>query len=355
MTRLGISLPILQAPMAGANGVGMAAAVSSAGGLGALPCGMLNPQGVLEQVGDLRSQTNGAINLNFFCHVAPTEEDAAQRRWRAALAPYYKELGIPGDTVVQAPARLPFDENMCRVVEQAQPQVVSFHFGLPEAGLLARVKATGAVVLSSATTVREARWLEKHGCDVIVAQGCEAGGHRGMFLEADVGTQIGTMALVPQVVDAVQCPVVAAGGISDSRGIVAALALGADAVQIGTAYLLTPQSLVSPLHRRALEQAEENFTALTNLFSGRAARGLTNRLMQDLGPLADQVSAFPNAGTALAPLKAAAEAQGKADFSSLWSGQNNHGLQAVDAGELTRTWAADALGLMNQMAPKAGD
>ncbi|MEM9621034.1 MAG: nitronate monooxygenase [Pseudomonadota bacterium] len=336
LARFGIRVPILQAPMAGASGVAMAAAVAAAGGLGALPCAMLTPDQLREQVNELAGLSDQPLNLNFFCHEPAPENAERMAAWRTRLSDYYEAWQIPLDTVAPAAARSPFDAAMCEVVEDIKPAVVSFHFGLPDTRLLQRVQDAGCQVLSSATTVAEARWLEAQGCDVIIAQGVEAGGHRGMFLSQDLTTQSGTMALLPQIVDAVQVPVIAAGGIADARGILAAFALGASAVQLGTCYLLTPQSLISPLHRQALTDAEHNHTALTNLFSGRPARGLMNRLMVELGPMSTDVSPFPTGGAPLAPLKAKAEAAGRADFSSLWSGQNNRGLQTVDAEQLTR-------------------
>ena len=246
--------------------------------------------------------------------------------------------------------RAPFDDAMCATIEALEPAVVSFHFGLPTHALLERVKAVGCCVLSTATTVEEARWLEQRGCDAIIAQGLEAGGHRGMFLSEAITSQVGTLALVPQVVDAVEVPVIAAGGIADGRGIAAAFALGAAGVQIGTAYLFTPQSLISPLHRAALNAAREDQTALTNVFSGRPARGLVNRIVRELGPISDAAPPFPTAGNALAPLKAKAEAAGNADFSSLWSGQAASLGREMEADELTRKLAADALRRLGALA-----
>lgn len=339
---LGIELPIIQAPMAGANGSAMAIAVAEAGGLGSLPCAMLDVDKVRAEIGVIRQQTAKPLNVNFFCHrpAAPDPERAAA--WKARLAPYYRELGL--DEAAEAPAvnRAPFDAAMCDIVEDLKPEVVSFHFGLPERPLLERVKATGAVVLSSATTVEEARWLEDHGCDAIIAQGYEAGGHRGMFLTDDIAGQAGTFALVPQVVDAVKVPVIATGGIADGRGVAAAFALGAAAAQVGTAYLFTPEALISGLHRAALHDARDDGTTLTNVFSGRPARGLMNRVMREAGPMSDSAPAFPTAGGALAPLKAKAEAAGSSDFSSLWSGQAAALARETGAGELTRRLAEDA-------------
>ncbi|MDB5986361.1 MAG: 2-nitropropane dioxygenase [Nevskia sp.] len=340
---LGIELPIIQAPMAGANGTAMAIAVAQAGGLGSLPCAMLSVEQLRQQFASIRRATPKPINLNFFCHRAPTVDAAREAQWQQQLAPYYRELGIDADAPIASASRAPFDQRYCELVEELKPEVVSFHFGMPDAVLLDRVRASGAKVLSSATTVAEARWLEARGCDAVIAQGAEAGGHRGMFLSTDVATQIGTFALLPQIVDAVRVPVIASGGIADARGIVAAFALGAAAVQIGTAYLLTPEATISPVHRAALLQAQDDQTALTNLFSGRPARGIVNRLMREQGPISDKVPDFPLAGGALAPLRAKAEPAGSGDFMSLWSGQAARLAVAMPAGELTRKLAAEAL------------
>lgn len=316
---LQIDLPIIQAPMAGASGAEMAIAVARAGGLGSLPCAILSIEQAHAEIATFRAAGSWPLNLNFFCHAPPaldTERDAA---WKKALAPYYEELAITPDAALAAPTRTPFNESMCGLVEASRPEVVSFHFGLPDADLLNRVKATGAKVLSTATTVSEARWLETHGCDALIAQGAEAGGHRGMFLTRDITTQVGTLALVPQVVDAVSIPVIAAGGIADERGIVAAFALGAALVQIGTAYLFCPEATIDPLHRVALLRARDTDTALTNMMTGRPARAIMNRLMRELGPMSPAAPEFPLASSALAPLRSAARTP--EDFAQLWSGQ----------------------------------
>jgi nitronate monooxygenase len=339
---IGIELPVIQAPMAGANGSAMAIAASEAGGLGSLPCAMLDATKARAEIGVIRQRTTKPLNVNFFCHTPPKPDADRDAAWKARLAGYYTELGLDASAAASAVSRAPFDNAMCEIVEEHQPEVVSFHFGLPEQSLLSRVKASGCVVLSSATTVEEARWLEDHGCDAIIAQGYEAGGHRGMFLTDDIATQPGTFALVPQVVDAVKVPVIAAGGIADGRGIVAAFALGAAGAQIGTAYLFTPESLITDLHRAALRTARDNQTALTNVFSGRPSRGVMNRVMREVGPMSDLAPAFPTAGRALAPLKAKAEAAGSSDFSLLWAGQAASLGREIGAGDLTRQLAADA-------------
>src|SRR3954451_7758923 len=261
--------PIVLAPMAGVMDAELAMAVAEGGGLGSLPCAMLTAEKAREQVNIVRQRVSAPVNLNFFCHTPADAHAAREAGWRRRLAAYYGEYGLDPDAPVTAANRAPFDAAMCEVVEELKPEVVSFHFGLPEPGLLARVKATGAIVIGSATVVREAVWLEQNGADIIIAQGAEAGGHRGMFLTDKLAEQVGTFALVPQVVDAVDVPVIAAGGIADGRGIAAASALGASGVQIGTAYLRCPESTVSAPARAALAAADDESTVITNVMTGR--------------------------------------------------------------------------------------
>ena len=225
------------------------------------------------------------------------------------------------------------------MLSEFKPAVVSFHFGLPSSALIERVRAWGGKIISSATTVDEARWLEDHGVDAIIAQGVEAGGHRGIFLSDDLTTQAGTFALLPQMVKAVKVPVIAAGGIADAQGIKAAMALGAAGVQIGTAYMLCPEATTSAVHRAALKGLGARHTALTNLFTGRPARGIVNRVIREMGAINSSAPAFPLATAAIAPLRAKAEAQGSGDFSPLWSGQNASGCKEIPAAELTRELA----------------
>lgn len=342
----GIEVPIILAPMAGPGLSELAVSVSNAGGLGSLPCAMLNPDEARSEMQKVRTSANGPINLNFFCHTPPVFDESRETIWRERLRRYYEEFGIDPSAPVPISNRTPFDETFCALVEEAGPEVVSFHFGLPDAAFVRRVKATGAKMISSATTVREAIWLEEHGCDAIIAQGCEAGGHRGMFLSNDIATQPGTMALVPQVVDAVKVPVIAAGGITDARGIVAAFALGASAVQMGTAFLFCPEAKVSAPHRTALRGENNDETALTRLFTGRPARGIVNRVMREVGVMSDLAPAFPLAGGALMPLRAKAEPTGSGEFTPLWSGQAARLGREMPAGELVEKLAAEALALM---------
>ena len=337
---LGTALPIIQAPMAGAQNSALPIAVSNAGGLGSLPGAMLTPDGLREEIATIAAHTSKPYNVNFFCHAAPIPDADREARWRDMLAPYYRELGIDPQAIQPAPGRAPFDHAAADVLAQFKPPVVSFHFGLPPKELLDRVRQWRPTIISSATTVDEARWLEAQGVDAIIAQGVEAGGHRGMFLSDDLTTQAGTFALVPQIVRTVSVPVIAAGGIADAGGVVASLALGAAAVQVGTAYLLCPEATTTPLHRAALASPRSTHTALTNVFTGRPARGIVNRLIAELGPISPAAPAFPLAIAAVMPLRSKAESQGSDDFSALWSGQNAGGCKNIPAAELTRELAA---------------
>jgi nitronate monooxygenase len=335
--------PILLAPMAGAMDQELAIAAAQGGALPSIPCALIPVEKAREQVNILRQRVAVPINLNFFCHKPVAADPACETIWKARLAPYYKELGLDPAAPFAAANRAPFDEAMCALVEELKPEVASFHFGLPDAAMMKRVKAAGAIVLSSATTVKEAIWLEENGADVIIAQGAEAGGHRGMFLTENIAEQPGTFALVPQVVDAVKVPVIAAGGIADGRGIAAAFALGASGVQIGTAYLRCPESKIIAPARVALAQASDESTVITNVMTGRPARGVANRTMREVGPISSDAPHFPHAATAIGPLKAAAEKLGRVDFTNLWAGQAVRMGREMPAAELTRALAGSAL------------
>ncbi|GGK70275.1 NAD(P)H-dependent flavin oxidoreductase [Amphritea balenae] len=330
-----IELPIIQAPMAGVQDSALAIAVSNAGGLGSLPCAMLTPELLKKQLIILNQGTDKPVNLNFFCHSPPAPDVEREKGWGRALQPYYSEFSLDIDAIPAGAGRAPFSAAMADVIEPFRPKVVSFHFGLPDAALLDRVRSWGSKIISSATTVEEALWLEQQGVDAIIAQGLEAGGHRGIFLTTDMTTQAGTFALLPQVIAAVDLPVIAAGGIADATGVKAAMAMGAAGVQLGTAYLLCDEASTSNVHRAALTAVGAEHTALTNIFSGGPARGIVNRIMREQGPMSSDAPAFPLATTAIAPLRAAAEAQNNGDFSPLWSGQNNSGCKAIPAAELT--------------------
>ncbi|MET1027587.1 MAG: nitronate monooxygenase [Dongiaceae bacterium] len=348
---LQIEHPIILSPMAGFSTPQLVAAVCAAGGLGSISCATLPPDTVATTIQALRSLTTKPININFFCHVQAKADAAREQAWHVRLSPYYREFGVDPKL---SPPRIdlpPFGDAMCKIVEEAKPEVVSFQFGLPDPALIARIKAAGCRVMSSATTVEEAIWLEKHGADIIIAQGYEAGGHRAMFLAADLNAaltaQPGTLALVPQIADAVRVPVIAAGGIADGRGIAAAFALGAAGAQVGTAYLLCPEAGTPPLHRNALQKAGSDAagwdaTVLTNVFTGRPARALANRQARELGPIAEGLPDFPLPMGELAPLRAKAEQQGSSDFTPLWSGQALPRENAMPAEVLTRKLAAEA-------------
>jgi len=337
----GIEIPIIQAPMAGVQDSALAVAVSNAGGLGSLPCAMLSPEGLRKELSAIVAQTRKPYNVNFFCHAVPTPDADREAGWRAVLSPYFESFGINTSTIVVRPGRVPFSSEAADVLSEFKPPVVSFHFGLPSTDLLARVRSWGSKIISSATTVEEARWLEAQGVDAVIAQGLDAGGHRGMFLSDDLDTQGGTFALLPQILKAVEIPVIAAGGIADATGVAAAIRLGAGGVQIGTAYLLCPESTTSELHRAAIKSDSAQHTALTNIFTGRPARGIVNRIMNELGSICAAAPAFPLATSAIAPLRAKAESDGCSDFSPLWAGQNVSGCKEIPAADLTRELAAD--------------
>lgn len=346
----GIEHPIIQAPMAGPVLSDMVVAVANAGGLGSLPSAMLSHEQARDEMAKVRAGTTAPVNMNFFCHTPAVYDERREMAWREKLKPYYAELEIDPTAPIPASNRTPFDEALCGMIEELRPEIVSFHFGLPTAPLVARVRATGAKVISSATTVREAIWLEERGCDAIIAQGFEAGGHRGIFLSDHVDQQVGTMALVPQVVDAVGVPIIAAGGIADGRGIAAALALGASAAQIGTAYLFCPEAKLAAPHRAALKAAFDDETVLTRVFTGRPARGIVNRIVRDVGAMSDLPPQFPLAGGALMPLRGKSEPAGSGDFTPMWSGQAMRLGRELPAAELTRRLAEETQARLKTIA-----
>lgn len=333
-----IEHPLVLAPMAGFGTVELAASVCNAGGLGSIGCAMMKPEVAARTIQELRRATTKPINVNFFCHVQAGTDAFRELAWHERLKPYRRELGIDEGPQHRLDIA-PFGDAMCTVVERAKPEIVSFHFGLPKPPLLDRVKAAGCRVISSATTVAEACWLEAHGADAIIAQGCEAGGHRGMFLARDLdeaaASQPSTLTLVPQVVDAVRVPVIAAGGIADGRGIAAAFALAAAGIQLGTVFLLCPEAATPTLYREALRGARDDATVLTNVFTGRPARALVNRLARELSPNLDTLPEFPLPLGELALLREKAEREGSTDFTPLWSGQAAALANELPAGELT--------------------
>jgi nitronate monooxygenase len=334
----GARVPVVQAPMANFAGTELAIAAMDAGGVGSLPCAVLDAEAVIAQAATVRAAANGPLNLNFFCHMLGPEPD--ERAWRAALAPFYAGEGIAPPTTA-APLRRPFDAAMADAVGTVRPEIVSFHFGLPDEDLLDQVKATGALVFGCATNIAEARHLAERGCDAVIAQGFEAGGHAGHFLAGH--RPVGLIALVPQIVDAIHVPVIAAGGIADERGVAAAIALGAAAVQVGTAYLRTPEARPSAVHRRHLESATADDSVFTNVFTGGLARGLRNRAIDTIGPVNDAAPPFPYASAALAPLRAHAESEGRGDFSPLWAGQGVALARTESAAALSERLGAAAL------------
>jgi nitronate monooxygenase len=345
----GTEFPIVQAPMAGVQDADIMIGAAEGGALASLPCAMISPEKAREQINIVRQRVSAPLAMNYFCHTAVDADPTREANWRKRLSSYYSELGLDPMAPVNAANRVPFDEAMCTLVEELKPKVVSFHFGLPDPALLKRIRAAGCLVIASATIVKEAIWLEERGVDAVIAQGAEAGGHRGMFLTEDIATQPGLFALLPQVVDAVKVPVIAAGGIADGRGIAAAFALGAAGVQIGTAYLRTPESKVSGPGRAALAAASDASTVITNVMTGRPARGVINRAMREVGPLSADAPAFPHAATALGPLKTAAEKLGRTDFTNLWAGQSVGLGSELPAAELTRALAAAALVRMAEL------
>ena len=340
------SIRLIQAPMAGSQNHRLAAAVFLAGGLGSIPAAMLTTEQLQTELSafedaiasltDIPLQWGGClpVNVNFFCHTPPTEQLEKEAAWRQQLTPLYQAHGIDPQSVGSGPGRAPFSEESLKLMGQFKPAVVSFHFGLPKAEWVQQLKSWGIQIWSSATTVQEAQWLEQEGVDAVIAQGLEAGGHRGMFLSEDLSTQMGCLALLPQICKAVKLPVIAAGGVSTAAAVSAAKALGANAVQVGTAFLTSDEATTSALHRQALMSDAAKHTALTNLFSGRPARGIVNKFMRDFGPLNPEAPAFPLATSAVAPLRAAAEAKGQSDYSPLWSGQNASDCQALPAADI---------------------
>ena len=343
LKRLGINVPIIQAPMAGVDTPLLATEVSNAGGLGSLACAMLTPDQIRDAWRLMRERTDKPINLNFFCHKQEPESAAQQAVWNKILALYYVELGIKTDKITSPPTRAPFSTEYCAVVEELRPQVTSFHFGLPSPSLVKRCKNAGAVIMSSATTTDEAKWLEDNGCDFIIAQGNEAGGHRGIFLSNDLTTQTNLTELLPAIIKAVSIPVIAAGGLMNAAHIKQALEQGALAVQLGTAYLFCPEANVSPLYRAALKKAKPTDTVLTNVFSGRPARGINNRFISEVGPLSSNAPDFPYASRLTAPLRRKSEELGKTDFMQMWAGQGAALGHEMPAGMLTTRLAEETL------------
>jgi nitronate monooxygenase len=337
---LGTALPVIQAPMAGVQDAQLAVAISNAGGLGSLPCAMLGPEAMQRELRALGAATEKPYNVNFFCHATPVVSDAQAQAWLQRLSGYFEELGLALPAELPPVTRVPFSDAMLELIEPFTPPVVSFHFGLPERAQMNHIKHWGAQILGCATTVEEARWLEQRGVDAIIVQGVEAGGHRGNFLSEDMTTQLGTLELLARTRAAVSVPVIAAGGIASAANVADALAQGADGVQIGTAFLLCPEATTSAVHRAALRSEDSRHTALTNVFTGRPARGIVNRLLREVGPMSASATAFPTAAGPVTLLRAAAEARGSGDFTPLWCGQDASGCAAIPAADLLRRFVS---------------
>ena len=343
LTFLGSELPLIQAPMAGVQDSELALAVCEAGGIGSIPCAMLNEQQLRKELDHISQHTDRPYNVNFFCHKLPEQNNNKEQAWQQCLAPYLQEFAVDPTAIPSGTSRQPFSADRLEIIAKYKPAIVSFHFGIPEAALIERIKSWGGMVISTATTIAEAHWLELHGCDAIIAQGIEAGGHRGMFLSDDLSTQCGTLALLPQIVHAVKVPVIAAGGMSDASTVKAALDLGASAVQVGTAYLLCDEAKTSALHRAAIKSERAQHTAITNVFTGRPARGIVNRAISELGPINTNAPDFPLAANIMGTIKQKAEQSDCCDFSALWCGQNASGCHGIPAKALTQLLFPDEL------------
>lgn len=331
----GVRRPIIQSPMAGVQDSSLTIAVSNAGGMGSLPCAMLSREQIVDELEIITRATSYPFNLNFFCHTAPVHNAGREARWRQALQSFFTEYDLDINETGASFARQPFSQDIIDAIEPFNPPVLSFHFGLPAPKLIKHAKAWGAIIIASATTVKEALWLEANGADAVIAQGLEAGGHRGLFLSTDITTQVASLSLITQTLSAVNIPVIAAGGFSNAKDVGAVLSLGAIAVQLGTTYLLCDETKTSLLHRAAIKSEESQHTVITNVFSGRPARSIVNRLVREAGPISTEVPEFPLAATAVGALKQAAEAKNSSDFSSLWCGQNATGCKEISAAELT--------------------
>jgi nitronate monooxygenase len=342
---LGLVHPIIQAPMVGSATPELAAAVGAAGGLGSLGLGLGGADAVHAASAAMRARTNAGFNLNLFVMPAlPAQNPADRAAMRAVLAAPYAALGpVPDPEAAVPPCGL--DKAVLEALLEARPAVASFHFGLPDPAVMARLKAAGIRVLCSATTVAEARTLEAAGVDAVIAQGWEAGGHRGSHRPTLPGDGVGTLALVPQVVDAVRVPVIAAGGICDGRGIAAALMLGAAGVQMGTAFLTCPEAGTDAPRRALLARASDSDTMVTDAYSGRSARAVRSRLAEDLAPLAGRLAPYPEMYAFSGPLEAA---DGNAAASFHLYGQAAALCRTLPAADLVGVLARDALALLER-------
>lgn len=328
-------LAIIQAPMAGVQNAKLAVAVCEAGGLGSLPCAMLSAELLKSELDYLSQHTDKPYNLNFFCHQTPDYTLAQQTAWHNLLTPYFDEFAVDVSQFTRNASRQPINQQIIDIIAPYTPAAVSFHFGLPSREIVSQIKAWGGTVLSSATTLDEARWLQANGADAVIAQGIEAGGHRGHFLSMDLSLQPTTAQLVRECVE-LDIPVIAAGGICTAEDVAQYQALGVAAVQVGSAYLLCEEATTSALHREVLKTVAPDSTELTTLFSGRPARGISNRVMQELGVMPEQAPPFPYASIAMTALRAKAEAKGDSGFSPLWCGERFIVREGINAQQITR-------------------
>lgn len=340
---LGIDLPIIQAPMVGVSTPQLAAAVCNGGGLGSIGLGASSPEQAREMIAQTRALTSRPFNANLFCH-RPAQADAAREaRWCEHLRPLFAEFGqSPPGALREIYRSFVADPAMLGMLLEEKPAVVSFHFGLPAPDWIAQLKQAGIRLMATATSLAEARQIEAAGLDMIIAQGAEAGGHRGVFEPEAGDALLGTLAVTRLLAARTSLPVIAAGGIMDGQGIRAALALGAQAVQMGTAFILCPESAANGAYREAMGSERAQRTAITSAISGRPARGLVNRLFSDLdGPSAPPLPDYPITYDAAKALHAAASAQGCNDFAVQWAGQGAPLARSMPASELMATLARE--------------
>ncbi len=341
--RLGIDYPIIQAPMAGASTPEMAAAVCNAGGVGSLGMALSDPDAIREAIRDTKSRTNRAFNINLFGSDPGPPTDGGTEAMQEILAAYHEEMDAGPVTLPGSPS-FSLEDQIDVLAEEGVP-IFSFHFHIPPVEGLRRIKQTGAQVWATATNVREARMVVEAGADAVVAQGAESGGHRGTFAGPAGESMTGTMALIPQLVDAVPVPVIAAGGIMDGRGVIAALALGAAAVQMGTAFLPCPESGIHPAYRDAVLGVDGDHTVLTRAFSGRPARAIRNRFVDEMADKDDAIAPWPVQRGMMNALRGAAAHRDDAGFMSLWAGQGVALARAMPAGDLIARLAEECTAL----------
>ncbi len=345
---LNIKYPIIQAPMASAASIELASEVSNAGGLGSLGLSYHKIENILPDYKKILSKTNHSINLNFMTHKEPSKNDIKAKKYMNEVKKYYEEYKV---------AEIPnlinttetFNKEHLELLLEMNPKIVSFHFGLPQQDYIQSIKNQNIYIISSATTVKEAKILEDSGADAIIAQGYEAGGHRGTFASSYKEGEIGLFSLLPQVVEATSVPVIAAGGIANGKGIAAALMLGAQGVQIGTAFLSCPEASVHPLWKDAISNASTRDTRITSAFTGRPARGIVNRLVIDMENKNDIIPDFPTVGSVIKPLANIAATNGKDDFLSLWAGQSAPMNRNISASELIELLAEETSLIFNNL------